>query len=666
MKKPNKGYIQPDPHPISSMFGLRARFFIHMILLIVVLMGGVFFVVELNNRKVILAEGRKRGFSNALYLAALSKAPLLMYDYTKLEQNVDAVAKEENVAYAIILDRNGNVMAHSHRNDLIGQALEDPVSLRAASSTTQLIQDVIDPSTGDEIWDIAQPIYQDHNQRWGTVRIGFSKRQLKAEISANRRNLFILSLIAVMLAAGAATILSERITDPVLKLTESAMAIAMGDLKNEITIRTGDEIEKLSNTFNYMRMELLKHRNRQKKLINQLSRKNKQLQEEILLREQLEGELIKTERLRALGEMSGGVAHDFNNILGAILGRAQLLLEKVEDPYLVKGIQVIEKAALDGSETVRRIQEFTRVHADNTSFVEMDVNQVLEDALEFTRSKWKNEADAKGISIVLQCNFARLPPIIGDPAGLREVFTNLIINAVDAMPRGGILRISTMLEDEFVIVEIADTGIGMSPEVQKRIFDPFFTTKGTRGSGLGLSICYGIISRHMGEIRVKSQVGSGSTFSLILPINLSRKRVESKTRLIPELIAARVLVIDDDDVFRSVVADSLLQSGCRVDEAGSGNEGLELFSSGDYDIVLTDLGMEDMSGWEVAEKIKERSPKTPVALMSGWSAKFSKKRLRERGIDFIITKPFKIDELRNLVHKAVSMNRSKLRGPNRL
>lgn len=666
MKKPNKEYIKPVPQSASSISGLRTRFFIYMILLIVVLMGGVFYVVELNNRKVILAEGKKRGLSNALYLAALSTAPLLMYDYTKLEQNVDAVAKEENVTYAIILDRNGNVIAHSNRTDLIGQVLEDPVSLQATSSTTQLIQDVVDPSSGDEIWDIAQPIYQNHSQRWGTVRIGFSKRQLKAEIASNRNNLIILSLVAVMLAALAATILSERITGPIRKLTESAMAIARGDLTTKISIRTGDEIEKLSHTFNHMREELLKHRNRQKKLINQLSRKNKQLLEEISLREQLEGELIKTERLRALGEMSGGVAHDFNNILGAILGRAQLLLEKVDDPHVARGIQVIEKAAMDGAETVRRIQEFTRVHADKASFVEMDVNQVLEDALEFTRSKWKNEADARGISIAVQFNPGHLPPMVGDPAGLREVFTNLIINAVDAMPRGGILRISTTLKDDFIIVEITDTGTGMSPEVQKRIFDPFFTTKGTRGSGLGLSICYGIVSRHMGEIRVKSQVGAGSTFSIILPLNLSRKRAESKTQIIPGLISARVLVIDDDDVFRSVVADSLLQSGCRVDEAGSGNEGLELFSSGDYDLVLTDLSMEDMSGWEVAEKIKERSSRTPVALMSGWSARFSEKRLRERGIDFIITKPFKIDELRNLVHKAVTINKSKLKRTDKL
>lgn len=649
-----------NPPLMMKRFGLRTRFFFYMILLIVVLMGGVFTVVEMNNRNVMLMEGQKRGLSNALYLAALSTAPLLMYDYTKLEQNVDAVAKEENVVYAIILDRKGSVITHSHRHDIIGQVLEDPVSIRAASSSTQLVQDVREPFSGDEIWDIAQPIYQNHGEKWGTVRIGFSKKQLKAEIATNRRNLIILSLVALILAGGAATILTERITDPIRTLTEGALAIAKGDLSREISIHTGDEIEKLSNTFNHMREELSKNRNRQKKLINQLSRKNRQLQHEIAAREQLEGELIKTERLRALGEMSGGVAHDFNNILGAILGRAQLLLEKVDNPAFRKGIQIIEKAALDGAETVRRVQEFTRVRADQSAFVEMDINQVVEDAVEFTRSRWKNEAEARGISIDVQREFGDIPPLVGDPPGLREVFTNLIINAADAMPKGGTLRISTAVDSNSVIINVADSGIGMSQEVQKRIFDPFFTTKGTRGSGLGLSICYGIISRHRGEIKLKSRVGEGSTFSIILPLHLSGKKVEVEAPSIPDLIPARVLVIDDDDVFRAVIADTLLQSGCRVDEAGSGREGLELFYAEKYDLVLTDLGMEDMSGREVAERLKEYSPLTPVALMTGWGAQLDEEKLHDRGIDFIIAKPFKLGELRNMVYQAVAMRKSKI------
>jgi len=231
-----------------------------MILLIVLLMGGVFVVVEKNNRSVILMEGQKRGLSNALYLAALSTAPLLMYDFTKLEQNVDVVAKEPDVVYAMILDRQGNVIAHSSRDDLLGKPLTDSISRAAAASSSQLIQDYRDPSSGTEMWDIAYPIFQGTGNKWGTVRIGFSKRFLKAEIASNRRNLVILALVAVLLAVGIATLLAERITDPIRKLVDGVLSITRGDLGREISIGTRDEIEDLSRTFNSMTRELAKNR----------------------------------------------------------------------------------------------------------------------------------------------------------------------------------------------------------------------------------------------------------------------------------------------------------------------------------------------------------------------------------------------------------------------
>jgi signal transduction histidine kinase len=648
-----------SPHSIffgRGRWSLRRKFFTYMILLIVLLMGGVFAVVEKNNRSVILMEGQKRGLSNALYLAALSTAPLLMYDYTKLEQNVDEVAKEPDVAYAMILDRNGNVIAHSSRDELLGKPLNDPISLAAASAATQLIQDYRDPSSGSDMWDIAYPIFQGTGNKWGTVRIGFSKRFLKAEIASNRRDLVILALVAVLLAGGAATLLAERITDPIRKLADGVLSITRGELGREINIRTRDEIEDLSRTFNRMTRELAKNREKQKKLIRQLSGKNKQLKGEITAREQLEGELIKMERLRALGEMSGGVAHDFNNILGAILGRAQLLLERIDDAHVRKGLEIIEKAALDGAETVRRIQEFTRVRADANTFSEVNLNQVIEDALEFTRTRWKNEAEAKGIAVEVHCDFGEIPTLSGDPAGLREVFTNLIINAVDAMPKGGDITISTIKEEESVLITVADTGTGMSAEIQKRIFDPFFTTKGTHGSGLGLSICYGIVSRHRGEISVSSRIGAGSTFIIRLPLGRAAKTKAEPLEVDSDLLSARVLVIDDDEVFRSVLADTLLESGCHVDQAGSGDEGLSLFAEGEYDLVITDLGMEHMSGWDVAQKVKERSAGTPVALISGWGSQIDETTARAKGVDYIVSKPFRLDQLRGIVRKAVASN----------
>ncbi|MFW6139268.1 MAG: ATP-binding protein, partial [Spirochaetota bacterium] len=392
--------------------------------------------------------------------------------------------------YAIILDRNGKVLAYSNRDDLMGKVLDDPVSRKAAASRTNLVQEYIHPETGDEIWDIAYPIYTNGKVKWGMVRIGFTTRFLEEEISRNRKDLVILALAAVILAGGIATVLADRISGPVRKLSQGAVAISRGDLSQRISIRTGDEIEELAHTFNSMARELDRNRTRMERLIHQLSTKNRLLKKEIAARQQLEDELIMVERLRALGEMSGGVAHDFNNILGTILGRAELLLEKVHDANARRGIQVIESAAKDGAEIVRRIREFTQVHPNGTSFVELDINQVIENAVEFTRVSW--ERSERGIQ--MECMLDEVPSIMGNPTWIGEVITNMILNAVDAMPKGGTLTIRTYREGHRVAVKISDTGVGMSAEVKKRVFDPFFTTKGSRGSGLGLSTCYGIVA----------------------------------------------------------------------------------------------------------------------------------------------------------------------------
>jgi signal transduction histidine kinase len=654
MNKLNLTTLALNPFFKWTKGGLRKRFFSYMFLLIIILMGGVFFVVERNNRVVILMEARKRGLSNAMYLAALSKPPLLMYDFTKLEQNVDIVAKEPNVVYAIILDNIGSVVAYSSRDDLIGIVLKDTLSRNAADSDSQLIQEYRSKETGEEIWDIAYPIIQDEGKKWGTVRIGFSTETLKAEIARNRRYLLLLTLAAVMLAGAAATLLAERISVPIRKLSDHALSISRGNLQNEIVLHTGDEIEELSKSFNRMTRDLAKNRDQEKKLINKLSENNVLLKREIAVREQLEEELIKTERLRALGEMSGGVAHDFNNILGAILGRAQLLLEKIKDAGARKGVEVIEKAALDGAETVRRIQEFTRIKADNSSFTPVDLNETVADAVEYTKTRWQTEAKSKGVHIDVVFEPGDIPAMMGDPTGLREVFTNLIINAIDAMPRGGSIHILSFTKDSRAYVSVSDTGVGMSQETKKRTFDPFFSTKGTSGSGLGLSICYGIISRHRGKITVNSQEGEGSTFNIELPLNLPGGEKPAPVKTAGNTISGSVLVIEDDEKMRGVLSEILKGSGCHVDEAKNGREGLELFSSREYDLVLTDLGMEEMSGPEAAKEIKKRSPVTPVILITGWGGQNGKKELFLNGIDFIISKPFMIDEVKETVSRAMA------------
>jgi signal transduction histidine kinase len=233
--------------------------------------------------------------------------------------------------------------------------------------------------------------------------------------------------------------------------------------------------------------------------------------------------LVTTERLRALGEMAAGVAHDFNNLLAVILGRAQLLMLRTEDPQVRRGLAQIESAATEAAQTVRRIQEFTRTRQSRTS-APLDVGQVLRDAIGLTRSRWKDEAQIRGVTFAISTDIAETPPVAGDVEELRELFANLLLNAFDAMPEGGAVSVSLRAVADGVVAEVTDTGPGIDPEIRHRIFEPFFTTRGPRRTGLGLSVVYGIVQRHHGAIDVHSAVSRGTTFVVSLPIGTGPSR----------------------------------------------------------------------------------------------------------------------------------------------
>lgn len=365
-------------------------------------------------------------------------------------------------------------------------------------------------------------------------------------------------------------------------------------------------------------------------------------------KKEFERHLVRMERLHALGEMAAGVAHEFNNVLAAILGRVELLLATTPDPSLKKSFSILRKTALDGAAVIRRIQNFGRALPEEATAL-LDLNSLVREALEVTEPKWIREAHSRGVPISVETDLKQLPPVRGESAQLREVLTNLILNAVDAMPEGGVLTIRTFSQDESVFVEVRDTGEGMLEEVRNRAFEPFFTTKGDRGSGLGLSIAYGIICRHGGEIGVSSEPGHGSTFLIRLPAaSQDHQEIE---RAGSEVAAThrdglRILVIDDEESVASILSLMLEQCGHQAVKAGSGHEGLTLARSESWDLVLTDLGMPGMSGWEVAAGIKETSPEIPVVLVTGWNLSVPEDRLKERGIDYLLRKPFDLDDLK--------------------
>jgi GAF domain-containing protein/CheY-like chemotaxis protein len=360
-------------------------------------------------------------------------------------------------------------------------------------------------------------------------------------------------------------------------------------------------------------------------------------------------QLVRTERLRALGEMASGVAHDFNNRLASVLGRAQLLLRRVQEPQLRQWVQVIERSALDGAQTVKRLQEFTRIRRDQP-LVPVDINQVVRDALEITRARWKDEPTSRGIAVEVRTQLGDVPAVLGDGSELREVLTNLILNALDAMPAGGTLTLTTALVDERVEIAVADSGVGMPPEVREKVFDPFFTTKGPQGTGLGLSITYGIVSRHGGAIDVESVLGQGSTFRLSLPRGSDVQPAPPEPRVeTPAVRPLRCLVVDDEPPVRAVIGDILESAGHSVVTLGDGGEAIARFAADRFDLVVTDLAMPRVSGWQVARAVKQTAPHVPVFLVSGFGVELSPEERRAHGIDLVLVKPLQIQEILDAV-----------------
>jgi signal transduction histidine kinase len=357
--------------------------------------------------------------------------------------------------------------------------------------------------------------------------------------------------------------------------------------------------------------------------------------------------LVRMGKLQALGEMASGVAHGFNNLLMSILGRTQMLLQHIQDPRLRDWLQVIERASLDGAQTVRRLQEFTRIRRDQ-AFVPVDLNQVVSEAVEVTQFRWRDEGTTRGAPLEVVTRYGQIPYISGDPVELREALTNLILNAVDAMSCGGVLTLATRVDGDRVEVTVGDTGEGMEAEVKQRLFEPFFTTKGSRGMGLGLSMTFGIVSRHGGQIEVDSAPGKGTRFHLRFPITAGEacelpdtRRDQAATTVEP----VHCLVVDDEEAVREMLGDLLAMGGHTVVLASTGEEAISRLQAERFDVVLTDLGMPKVSGWEVARACKAMSPKVPVVLVTGWGVELSQEELEANGVDAVLSKPLNVDQI---------------------
>lgn len=369
--------------------------------------------------------------------------------------------------------------------------------------------------------------------------------------------------------------------------------------------------------------------------------------------------IIQQERLRALGGMASGIAHDFNNALVGILGLSELLLHRPEDlddkQKTRRYLEMINTTAKDAGNIVNRLREFYRHREKREAFETVDLNGLIKEAISLTEPMWKAQAEAKDISITVQKDLPEIPPVAGNAGELREVLTNLIFNAIDAMPRGGTIVLRTRGDGGQVVLEVSDTGTGMTEEVRRRCLEPFYTTKGERGTGLGLSMVYGIVQRHQGTIDIRSEVDKGTTFIIRIPQQPVTAPAEAPAPSVMPRQHLHVLLVDDEAMVRKIIGEYLKIDGHIVEAAEGGRDGLEKFRNGQFDLVMVDRAMPDMNGDQVAAAIRSANPTVPVVMLTGFGAMMEVTGEKPTAVDFVVGKPVTIAGLRTAVTKAVGL-----------
>jgi CheY-like chemotaxis protein len=368
--------------------------------------------------------------------------------------------------------------------------------------------------------------------------------------------------------------------------------------------------------------------------------------------------VMQQERLTALGQMASGIAHDINNAISPVSLYTESLLERETNlsdrarSYLT----TIQRAIEDVATTVARMREFYRERETQLTLARVDVNRTVEQVVELTQPRWSDLPQQRGVMVELKTELAAsLPDIMGAENEIRDALTNLIFNAVDAMPNGGTLsmRTSNVVGDtERVSIDVTDTGIGMDDDTRRRCLEPFYTTKGERGTGLGLAMVYGMVQRHSAELVIDSAPGHGTTIRLIFPAHtaslVSTARYATLAALSRRL---RILLIDDDPMLIKSLQDTLQDDGHLVTATHGGQAGIDAFAaarqgSERFDAVITDLGMPHLDGRKVASSIKALDAETPVILLTGWGQRLISANELPIHVDRVLAKPPRLNELR--------------------
>jgi CheY-like chemotaxis protein len=349
--------------------------------------------------------------------------------------------------------------------------------------------------------------------------------------------------------------------------------------------------------------------------------------------------------------MAHGMAHDFNNALAPILGFTELLLMKPEllaDAEKVRGyLEMILAAAKESERVTSRLREFSRFRDAHEYVASVVVNDLVLQAIALTQPRWKDQALAEGINIELRTELGHVPTVPGNEQELRELLVALIFNSIEAILKRGQITIRTAVEGRWLVLTVADDGVGMSEEVRQRCLEPFFSTKAEEGNGLGLGSVYGIVRRHEGQLDIQSAPGRGTTVAISLPLDRHPRAPEAPQPAREAGGPLRILVVEDEPMVREVISAYLEEDQHTITLAENGRDGLDKYLAGTFDLVLTDRAMPEMNGDELAVEIRKVNPAQPVVLLTGFGELMASAGEKPPGVDLVVGKPFNMTSLRN-------------------
>jgi len=387
-----------------------------------------------------------------------------------------------------------------------------------------------------------------------------------------------------------------------------------------------------------------------KAVAEELAQKNIELEKALANLKQTQKTIVRQENLRALGQMASGIAHDFNNLLAPILGFSELLLNTPapvrDNAKLESFLRKIQTAAQDGAAVVSRLREFYRSQNSDEDLTLIQLPALVDQVKELTRHRWKNQAEALGSSIKFVTDVSTRHKIMANESELRQVLTNLVINAVDAIKGSGTITIRVFDERKRVRIEVIDTGSGMPPEVRKNCLEPFYTTKGQLGTGLGLSIVYGVVERLNGKFDIDSKEGEGTTIRMSFPIARNQSAVGISDEEASNQKILKIMLVDDEEVLLEVISELLTTSGHEVRQFADPREALVNFETEEYDLVITDRAMPDMSGDQLANGIRKIDPEVPIFMITGFGDMIKESGEIPANVDEVLCKPVPLDLLR--------------------